>query len=168
MWNFIVLNLHQTLIPVTLQVLSSAFKELGKMPLSFNYLFKVHMAPHDTVAKCPLRCFMMCSPTVVFKSLKFPPLIFTYECLNPVTKGVVLGLTSDVHVRPFASVMNRLLPCKSYGSFKLFKISASDFNTVGMRRRFYACTYKFLTMVTEGVVHGVHKVVIRSSFGVIW
>ena len=27
--------------------------------------------------------------------------------------------------------------------------------------------YEFLTMVTEGVVHSVHKVVIRSSFHVI-
>ena len=35
-----------------------------------------------------------------------------------------------------------------------------------MRRRFRACAYEFLTMVTEGVVQGVHKVVIRLSFGV--
>ena len=48
----------------------------------------------------------------------------------------------------------------------MFKISASEFGTVGMHRRF--CTYKFLTMVKEGVVHGVHKVVIGLSFGVIW
>ena len=36
---------------------------------------------------------------------------------------------------------------------------------VGMRRHF--CAYDFLTTVTKDVVHGVHKVVIRSSFGVI-
>ena len=63
--------------------------------------------------------------------------------------------------------MNRQLPCQSYESFKLFKISASDFGTISMRRQFLARTYEFLTMVTEGVVHSVCKVVIRSSFGVI-
>ena len=41
------------------------------------------------------------------------------------------------------------------------------FGTVGIRRRFHACVYEFLTMVTEGVVHVVHKVVIWSSFAVI-
>ena len=46
--------------------------------------------------------------------------------------------------------MNRPLPCESYASFKLKFV------------------YEFLTTGTEGVVHGVHKVVIRSSFGVIW
>ena len=39
--------------------------------------------------------------------------------------------------------------------------------SVGMRRRFQTCAYQFLTTVTEGVVCGVHKVVIRTSFGVI-
>ena len=29
------------------------------------------------------------------------------------------------------------------------------------------CVYEFLTTVTEGVVNGVHKVVIRSCFSVI-
>ena len=43
----------------------------------------------------------------------------------------------------------------------------SDFSTVSMCRRFCTCRYEFLTMVTEGVVHGVHKVVNQSSFGVI-
>ena len=48
------------------------------------------------------------------------------------------------------------------------------FNTTGsiaqgrVRRRFCACTYEFLTTVTERVTHSVHKVVIWSSFGVIW
>ena len=36
-----------------------------------------------------------------------------------------------------------------------------------MRRRFCAYAYGFLTTVTEGVVHGVHKVAIRLSFGVL-
>ena len=64
--------------------------------------------------------------------------------------------------------MNRPLSCKSYGSFKLFKISASDFSTMRMHTQFHACMYEFLTyiMVTEGVVHSVYKIVIRSSFGV--
>ena len=42
-------------------------------------------------------------------------------------------------------------------------------NTVflwGMRRLFHACRCEFLTMATEGVVHGVHMVVIRLSFSV--
>ena len=43
-------------------------------------------------------------------------------------------------------------PWVSYGGFKIFKISASDFSTVGMRRRFLTCAYKFPTMVTKGVV----------------
>ena len=32
-----------------------------------------------------------------------------------------------------------------------------------MHRQFCACTYESFTTVTEGVIHGVHKVVIRSS-----
>ena len=71
-------------------------------------------------------------------------------------------------MQPFKSVVNRPLLCMSYGSFKLFKISTSDFGTVGMVRQFRACAYEFLTTVTKGVVHGVNKVVIRSSFGVTW
>ena len=48
----------------------------------------------------------------------------------------------------------------------MFEISASEFGTVGMRRRFRAC--EFLTMVTKGCgPRGVHKVVIGSSFSVI-
>ena len=55
------------------------------------------------------------------------------------------------------------LPCVSYRSFKMFKNFVCEFSTVAMWRQFYS--YKFLTSVTEGVVHGVHKVVIRLSFG---
>ena len=63
--------------------------------------------------------------------------------------------------------MNRPLPCASYGSFEMFKISASDFGTMSMGRQKQACTDRILATVTEGVVHGVHKVLIRLSFGVI-
>ena len=31
-----------------------------------------------------------------------------------------------------------------------------------------ACADEFLAMVTEGIVHGVYKIVTRSSFGVTW
>ena len=64
------------------------------------------------------------------------------------------------------SVANHLSPFEFYLSSKIFELSASDFGTTSMRRRFCACTYEFLSTVTEGVVHGVHKVVIRLSFGV--
>ena len=69
--------------------------------------------------------------------------------------------------RPSKSVSNCPLPCESYGSFKLFKISASDFSTMSIRRQFRLCTYEFLATVTESVVHSVYKVVIWWSFGVI-
>ena len=59
------------------------------------------------------------------------------------------------------------LPWVSLRSIELFEIFISDFGNVCMGRRFLACTYEFLTMVTKGVVHSVHKVVIRSSFGAI-
>ena len=49
----------------------------------------------------------------------------------------------------------------------MFKISASKFGTVTMRRRFRACTDEFLARVTEGVVHGIYKVVAWLSFDVI-
>ena len=48
------------------------------------------------------------------------------------------------------------LPSVPYGSFKNFKISVSDHTSMhrGM------CTDEFLAKLTEGVVHGVKKVVI--------
>ena len=79
----------------------------------------------------------------------------------------VLGSLPDVRRHPWESLANRPLPCESNGSFRFFKISTSDFGTLGMRRQFHAWTYEFLSTVTEDVVHGVHKVVIRSSFSVI-
>ena len=72
----------------------------------------------------------------------------------------VLGSPSDVRKQPCKSVVNHPSPCASYQSFRIFEVSVSDFGTVSMRRRFRACTYEFLSMITEGVVHGVHKVVI--------
>ena len=41
----------------------------------------------------------------------------------------------------------------------MFKISASEFCTMGMPKRKRACADEFLATVTEGVVHGVYKVV---------
>ena len=41
----------------------------------------------------------------------------------------VLGSPSDIRRRPCESVTNRPLPCESYGSSKLFKISTSDFSS---------------------------------------
>ena len=42
----------------------------------------------------------------------------------------VIGSPCGVSIQPCESVANRPLPCESHGSFKLFKISASDFGTV--------------------------------------
>ena len=64
--------------------------------------------------------------------------------------------------------MNRPLPGTSYGSYRPLKISASDFSTMGMLRQFSACAYEFLTMVTKRLVQGVHNMMIRSPFSVIW
>ena len=50
----------------------------------------------------------------------------------------------------------------------MFKISASEFGTMGIRRQMRACTDEFLAMVTEGVVHSVQKVVTWSCFSVTW
>ena len=60
------------------------------------------------------------------------------------------------------TVLKSPLPCASYRSLKMYKISASEFGTN------WACADEFLATVTERVVHSVHKVVTRSSFGVIW
>ena len=67
-------------------------------------------------------------------------------------------------MQPFESVANRPLPCMSYLSCKIFELCVSDFGTVSMHRRLCVCAYEFLTMVTEGVVHAVQKVVILSYF----
>ena len=74
---------------------------------------------------------------------------------------------SEVCIRPCDTVTKVLLPRVTYGSFKRFKISSSGLLTMSMRRRMRACADEFLAMVTEGLVHGVRKVVTRSSFSVI-
>ena len=51
---------------------------------------------------------------------------------------------------------------------KCLKFPASEFGTLSMRRQFRTSTYEFLTLVTTGVTQDVNKVVILSSFGVIW
>ena len=40
------------------------------------------------------------------------------------------------------------------------------YGNLGMHRRMPACTDEFLATATEGVVHGVYKVVTQSSVGV--
>ena len=52
----------------------------------------------------------------------------------------VLQLLSKVHMRPCNTVAKCILPCVSYGSFKMFKISATEFHTMGICRRMRACT----------------------------
>ena len=76
-------------------------------------------------------------------------------------------LSLDHHLMSILQTYKGPLPCASYGSFKMFKISASDFRTVGMHRRKQACTDKFLATLTEHLVHGIYKVVTQSSFSVI-
>ena len=86
-----------------------------------------------------------------------------------VVKCPVLVSPPNVILQTFKSVANHALPCTSYGNVKnVFhhKFSTSAFSTVDIHRQFHPCTFEFLTMVTEGVDHGVHKVVILSSFGV--
>ena len=48
----------------------------------------------------------------------------------------VLGSPSGIRMRPCESVVNRPLPCTSCGSFKPFKISASDYGIMCMCRTF--------------------------------
>ena len=86
-----------------------------------------------------------------------------YRCNIPVVES-----PPDIHLQTCESVANHPLPWASYGNFKMFKISTSEFGTMRMCRQFCACAYTFLSTVTKGVVHGIHKVVIQPSFGVIW
>ena len=68
---------------------------------------------------------------------------------------------------PCGTVVRRPLPHLSDGSFKMFKISLSDFGTVGMCRRVQARADEFPPIVTEGVVHVVYKGVTQASFTLI-
>ena len=69
-------------------------------------------------------------------------------------------------MRPCDTVAKLPLPCAFYKSFKMCKMSVSEFGSVGMRRRMDACTSEFLAVVTESVVHGEYNVVTRPSFSV--
>ena len=93
--------------------------------------------------------------------LKFKPTSYT-----PFTLQAVSPVVGCVRMRPYDTMVK--CPCVSYISFVRFKISASEFGTIGMRRRKQACTDQFLATVTEGVVHGVYKLVTKSSFSLIW
>ena len=93
---------------------------------------------------------------------------FILQMVSPAVTRVwgnvpVLESPFDVCTQPCESVVNRPLPCVSYQSFKIYEISAYDFGTMSMRRRFHACVYEFLSMVIESVVHYAHKVVIRCN-----
>ena len=97
---------------------------------------------------------------------------FTLQAVSPmVTRALgnvpVLGSPSDICRRPWDSVENYPFPCESCRRFKILEVPSSDLGTVSMCRRFRACAYGFLTMVTEGLIHIVHKVVIWLSFSVI-
>ena len=70
-------------------------------------------------------------------------------------------------MRTCDTVVNHKLPCVSYGNFKMFKISASEFGTLSMRRQVRACAAELLATGNEGVVQGVYKVVTQPSFIVI-
>ena len=59
------------------------------------------------------------------------------------------------------------IPCACYGNFNMFQISASEFGTMDMCRQMRAWADEFVVMVTEGMVHGVCKVVAQPSFSVI-
>ena len=50
----------------------------------------------------------------------------------------------------------------------MFKISASEFGTMGMHRRMRGMPGYIFARVPEGAVPGVYKVMTQSSFGVLW
>ena len=54
-------------------------------------------------------------------------------------------------MRSCDTVAKRPIPYACYGSFKMLKVSDSEFDTVGAD--------EFVDTVTEGVVHGVYQVV---------
>ena len=62
-------------------------------------------------------------------------------------------------MRPCDTVANIHYLAVSYGSFRMFKISTSEFGTVSMSRQMQECTDEFPAMVTEEVAHSVHKAV---------
>ena len=66
-------------------------------------------------------------------------------------------------MRPCDTVVKSPLPCAYYGSFKMFKISASVHLTLSMHRGMRVSADEFFATITAGVVHGVCKVVTWSS-----
>ena len=68
-----------------------------------------------------------------------------------------LQLTSDVCMQTCDTVAKCAIPCACNGNFKKFKVYTSEFGTMSMCRGIFR-------YVTEGVVHGVYKVVIQSCF----
>ena len=74
------------------------------------------------------------------------PLIpFTLQVVSPSVGRIWgnvpdLGSPADVGGQPRKPVANHPIPCESYGGFRLFKIFASDFNTMSMHRQFCTCT----------------------------
>ena len=62
-------------------------------------------------------------------------------------------------MQPCDTLVKHLLPWVFNGSFKIFKISTSEFGTVGVHRQMQVRRDEFLATVTEGVVHGVYVTV---------
>ena len=69
-----------------------------------------------------------------------------------VLNNTTFTLTGGTHPAVLGGGWNVPVHCTCCGSFKMFNISAPEFGTMSMlKRTFYR--------VTEGVVHGVYKVV---------
>ena len=97
----------------------------------------------------------------------------TLQAVWPAVIGIgqnvpVLQPLSEVHMRTCDTVVKRPLSSTSCGNFRMFKISHSEFGTMGMHRWMGAYTDEFLTIVTEAVVHSVYKVVTWQSSSVTW
>ena len=65
---------------------------------------------------------------------------FTLDAVSPTAIGIwqkapVHQLLSKVCMQPCDTVGKHSLPCASYGSFKMIKMSASEFGTLTIRRR---------------------------------
>ena len=102
------------------------------------------------------------------------------HCLN----APVLQLPPDAHLQAYDTVVNHPIPSVSYGSFKMYKISAPDHHNVSHRHSlsFASTTSPFTCLslspsvhfndllqinftVTEGMVSSLYQGVICSFFG---
>ena len=110
---------------------------------------------HTTLQNINLSCHQRGEVSAAFYLYLFHPRGSITRSNWLLGKRPVLGSPSNICVQPCESVVNHPLPCTF--CIKLLKISAYDFGTVGMRRRFCPFVYEFLTTVTKGVVQGVHK-----------